>query len=161
MLFCVKKHSLYYDIFESPLGALYLTFSGEYLVRISFKKPMQVSFKKGSAPEGFLKELKDYFHGVNSSFKQKIKFLDATEFDKKVWHSLKEIPFGETRTYKWIAQQIGNPKAVRAVGRALSRNPMPIVIPCHRVIESNGSIGGFSEGVDIKIRLLKMEYYSK
>ncbi|MBI4688555.1 MAG: methylated-DNA--[protein]-cysteine S-methyltransferase [Nitrospirae bacterium] len=143
------------------MGTLYLTFSGEYLVGVSFKKPIRVSFKKTSAPESFLKELKDYFQGVNSSFSQKIKFLDATEFDEKVWNSLKEIPFGETRTYKWIARQIGNPKAVRAVGRALSRNPMPIVIPCHRVIESNGSIGGFSEGVDIKVRLLEMEYYSK
>jgi O-6-methylguanine DNA methyltransferase len=87
--------------------------------------------------------------------------LIGTEFERKVWAALNEIPFGETRTYKWIAEKIGNPAAVRAVGRALSKNPIPIVIPCHRVIESDGSIGGYSSGVNIKKRLLELEYYSK
>jgi len=74
---------------------------------------------------------------------------------------LKEIPFGQTRSYKWVAEKVGKPAAVRAVGRALSKNPVPIVVPCHRVIESDGSIGGYSSGVRRKRRLLEMEYYSK
>ncbi|MBI4654573.1 MAG: methylated-DNA--[protein]-cysteine S-methyltransferase [Nitrospirae bacterium] len=157
----MKKSSLFYDIFESPVGTLYLIFSGEFLVRISFKKPSRIAFRKNSAPENFIKELNNYFHGGDSSFSQKIKFLNATEFDKKVCNCLTEIPFGETRTYKWVAERIGNPKAVRAVGKALSRNPLLIVLPCHRVIESDGSIGGYSSGVNIKRRLLEMEYYAK
>lgn len=155
------KSSLFYDIFEGPFGTLYLTFSGGFLVRVSFKKPALVAFKKDSAPKSFIEELRGYFQGADRGFSQKVKFLNATEFDKKVWGCLKEIPAGETRTYKWIAEEIGAPKAVRAVGRALSRNPFLIVLPCHRVIESDGSIGGYSSGVNIKRRLLEMEYYSK
>ena len=88
-----------------------------------------------------------------------IVLMRGTEFDHRVWLTLKEIPFGETRTYKWLAERIGKPKASRAVGQALGRNPIPILLPCHRIIESDGSIGGFSGGVDIKRRLLDIEYY--
>jgi methylated-DNA-[protein]-cysteine S-methyltransferase len=140
---------------------LYLIFSGNLLSGISFRKPSGVPFKKGSAPEGFIKELTSYFNGSVSDFSQKIKLLAGTDFEKKVWTALKEIPFGETRTYKWVAEKTGSPAATRAVGRALSKNPVPIVIPCHRVIESDGAIGGYSSGVNKKRRLLEMEYYAK
>ncbi len=155
------KSSLYYDIFESPIGSLYLIFSKNVLAGISFKKPIQIAFKKGSAPESFRKELNGYFRGLNSGFSQKIKFLEGSDFEKKVWSCLKGIPFGRMRTYKWIAEKIGNPSAARAVGQALSKNPIPIVVPCHRIIESDGSIGGYSSGVNIKRRLLELEYYSE
>ncbi len=157
----MSKSSVFYDIFESPIGSLYLIFSSKLLTGISFKKPLQIAFKKGSAPEGFVKELEDYFQGIDNDFSQKIKFLKGTDFEKKVWSCLKNISFGETKTYKWIAEKIGSPSATRAVGQALSRNPLPIVLPCHRIIESDGSIGGFSSGVNIKRRLLELEYYSK
>lgn len=157
----MSKSSVFYDIFESPVGSLYLIFSGKSLTDISFKKPHQTAFKKGSAPKSFTKELKDYFQGVDRGFSQEIKFLKGTDFEKKIWSCIKDIPFGETRTYKWIAEKIGNPSATRAVGQALSRNPILIVLPCHRIIESNGSTGGYSSGVNIKIRLLEMEYYTK
>ncbi len=154
------KFSTYYDIYESPVGLIYLIFSGKSLVGISFRKPAQTAFKKASASRLFLNELKDYFQGKNSGFSQKIKFLEGTDFEKKVWLRLKNIPFGETKTYKWLSEKIGNPSATRAVGRALSKNPVPIVLPCHRVIESDGSIGGYSSGVNIKRRLLEIEYYA-
>jgi methylated-DNA-[protein]-cysteine S-methyltransferase len=157
----MSKSSLFYDIFESPIGMLYLIFSGKLLAEISFKKPAQIPFKKSHASKNFIKELEDYFQGSCRDFIQEIKFLKGTDFDKKVWLCLKDIPFGETRTYKWVAEKIGNPLATRAVGQALSRNPVPIVLPCHRVIESHGSIGGYSLGVNIKRRLLEMEYYKK
>ncbi|MEW6599938.1 MAG: methylated-DNA--[protein]-cysteine S-methyltransferase [Nitrospirota bacterium] len=157
----MSKLSLSYDIFDSPVGRLYLIFSGRLLSGVSFEKPRHVPFKKGAAPEGFLKELTGYFSGATGVFKQQIKFLTGTEFERKVWAALAEIPFGETRSYKWVAEKTGNSAAVRAVGRALSKNPVPIVIPCHRVIESDGSIGGYSSGVDVKRRLLEMEYYAK
>ena len=86
--------------------------------------------------------------------------MEGTDFEKKVWLALKEIPYGEARTYKWLSEKIGSPKASRAVGQALGRNPISIVLPCHRIIESDGSIGGYSSGVDIKRRLLEMEYYN-
>ena len=153
--------SLFFDIFDSPFGPLFLIFSGRFLSGISFGKPLNTPFKKGAAPESFIRELRSYFSVANSGFKQEVKFLTGTDFEKKVWVALTEIPFGETRTYKWVAEKIGKPSAARAVGRALSKNPIPIVIPCHRVIESDGSLGGYSSGVDIKRRLLEMEYYAK
>lgn len=157
----MNKPSLFYDIYESPLGTLYLLFAGKSLAGVSFKKPAQTAFKKGAAPKNFIRELNAYFQGTRCVFTLKIKFLEGTDFEKKVWLCLKDIPFGETRTYKWAAEKIGSPSATRAVGQALSKNPIPIVLPCHRIIESDGSIGGYSSGVNIKRRLLEMEYYSK
>jgi methylated-DNA-[protein]-cysteine S-methyltransferase len=147
-----------YDTFESSIGTLYLLFAGEILRGISFKKPRE-SLRKGKAPSWTKKELKEYFENGLGKFSQKIGFTKGTEFEKKVWLTLKEIPYGETKTYKWLAEKIGNPNATRAVGQALSRNPLPIILPCHRIIESDGSIGGYSAGVDVKRRLLEIEYY--
>ena len=79
------KSSASYDIYASPVGTLYLIFSGRSLTGIAFKKPPQIAFKKGSAPGTFLNELKDYFRGMNNGFNQKIKFLEGTDFEKKVW----------------------------------------------------------------------------
>ena len=157
----MKIPSLCYDFFESPVGTLFLIFSGKSLVKISFEKPSDIAFKKGVASTSFIKELASYFNGSGAGFSQQIKFLTGTDFERKVWTSLKDIPYGETRTYKWIAEKAGNPSATRAAGRALSKNPVPIVLPCHRVIESDGSVGGYSSGINIKIRLLELEYYSK
>ncbi len=157
----MNKPSVSYDIFESPVGKLYIIFSGKVLVGVSFSKPSGVSFKDGAATKSFMKELTLYFKGSKSKFIQKTKFLTGTEFEKKVWNALTKIPFGETRSYKWVAEKIGNPAATRAVGGALSKNPIPVVVPCHRVIESDGSIGGFASGVETKRRLLDLEYYAK
>ncbi|RJR17609.1 MAG: methylated-DNA--[protein]-cysteine S-methyltransferase [Nitrospiraceae bacterium] len=157
----MSKPSLCYDVFDSPVGTLYLVFSGRQLTGVSFDKPERVPYKKGAAPGSFIKELADYFGGVPCVFNQEIKFLTGTDFEKKVWTAIMEVPFGETRSYKWVAAKTGSPAAVRAVGRALSKNPVPVIIPCHRVIESDGSIGGYSSGVDVKRRLLDMEYYAE
>ncbi len=157
----MKQFSVSYDIFESPVGKLYLEFSGKMLVGVSFRKPAGVPFKEGAAAKSFIIELSLYFKGSKSKFSQKTKFLTGTEFEQKVWNALRKIPFGETRSYKWVAEKIGKPAAVRAVGRALLKNPIPVVVPCHRVIESDGSIGGFASGVETKRRLLDLEYYAK
>jgi len=157
----MNKPSLFYDLFESTVGTLFLIFSGRLLAGVSFEKPSDIAFKKGAAPGSFIKELASYFQSSNAGFSQQIKFVTGTDFERKVWLSLRDIPYGETRTYKWIAEKAGNPSATRAAGRALSKNPTPIVLPCHRVIESDGSVGGYSSGINIKIRLLELEYYSK
>lgn len=153
--------TLFFDVFESPIGNLYLIFSGSSLVGLSFEKPHGVHFKKGNAPVLVKKELSEYFEKGREEFTHGIGFNRGTDFDRKVWLTLKEVPYGETRTYKWLAERIGNPQAYRAVGQALSRNPIPIILPCHRIIESDGSIGGYSSGIDIKRRLLEIEYYTK
>ena len=148
----------FYDIFESPIGSLYLIFQAKNLRGISFKKPGEI-IRRGSAPPLIRKELRQYFDNGLDEFTQPVLLSKGTEFEKTVWLALKEIPYGETRTYKWLSEKIGKPAASRAVGQALSRNPIPIVLPCHRVIESDGSLGGYSAGVQIKTRLLDMEYY--
>lgn len=82
---------------------------------------------------------------------------NLTSFQKKVYKAILEVPKGQTRTYKWVAGKIGNPKAVRAVGTALKRNPYTIIVPCHRVIRSDGKMGGYAKGIQKKIELLKKE----
>lgn len=81
----------------------------------------------------------------------------GTSFQQKVWRALTKIPFGQTRSYAWVAQKIGKPKASRAVGAACGANPVPVVIPCHRVVASDGSLGGFGGGLPMKRRLLAVE----
>jgi methylated-DNA-[protein]-cysteine S-methyltransferase len=105
-----------------------------------------------------LKErLKAYFSHERVSFPDELDLSGATSFQKQVWQQTRLIPYGETRSYLWVAEQIKRPKAARAVGQALGRNPFPIIVPCHRVIASDGGLGGFSGGLEMKKRLLEME----
>lgn len=155
-----SRSQFFYDTFESPLGTLYLIFNGKFLNELSFTRPLWM-LKKDYPSSLIKKELREYFEKGREEFTQKTAFIKGTEFDKRVWLTLKEIPYGDTRTYRWLAERLGRPTACRAVGRSLSRNPLPIIYPCHRIIESNGSIGGYSAGVEIKRRLLDLEYYFK
>lgn len=107
--------------------------------------------------ETFLTELDDYFSLKSGAFSTPAHFTSGTPFQTKVWNELMKIPAGETRSYSQIAEAIGHPRAYRAVGSANGRNPLPILIPCHRVINSNGSLGGYSSGVEIKKTLLDLE----
>jgi methylated-DNA-[protein]-cysteine S-methyltransferase len=101
--------------------------------------------------------LQCYFNGEKASFADKLDLNGATAFYRDVWNATRSIPYGETRTYAWVAQQIGNPRASRAVGGALARNPLPIIVPCHRVVASNGTLGGFGGGLPLKKRLIELE----
>jgi methylated-DNA-[protein]-cysteine S-methyltransferase len=101
--------------------------------------------------------LQRYFYGEEASFPDSLDLSGATDFQKAVWNATRSIPYGGIRTYTWVAQQIGSSHACRAVGGALARNPFPIIVPCHRVIASNGNPGGFSGGLALKKRLLKLE----
>ena len=102
------------------------------------------------------KQLSEYFAGSRTKFTVKLN-LQGTDFQKRVWNCLLKIPFGQTRSYKEIAKLSGSPAAVRAVGGAVGKNPVGIIVPCHRVIGSNGSLTGFAHGLQIKSRLLKLE----
>ncbi len=160
---------IYYSFFDS-------SFLKRVFVASSEKGICMVDFHKSE--EEFLKRLKRRFHGevIRNDRKNKDVLLQikkylrgelkkfsckldlrGTHFQKKVWLALKNIPFGQTRSYKEIAKAIGHPKAYRAVGNANGRNPIPLIIPCHRVIESNGGFGGFGHGVWLKRKLINFE----
>lgn len=147
----------YYLKYNSPLGELYLIEEENFLVEINFyNAPKDTIEKETSFLIKCRNELAEYFNKERKEFTIPIK-LKGTDFQKKVWNSLLKIPFGETRSYKDIAIDIGNPKASRAVGMANNRNPLPIIVPCHRVIGSNKKLIGYGGGLDKKIFLLELE----
>ncbi len=102
-------------------------------------------------------KLRGYLAGKPVVFSEELDLSGATPFQRQVWTQARQIPRGESRSYGWIASRMGKPAACRAVGQALGRNPLPVVIPCHRVLAAGGGIGGFSGGLDIKERLLDLE----
>ncbi len=108
----------------------------------------------GDLPERFRR----YWQGEAIAFADKIDLSGATGFEQRVWQAVQSIRYGETRSYKWVALKIGCPQASRAVGQTLAKNPLPIVVPCHRVIASNGNLGGFSGGAEMKKYLLHLEH---
>ena len=102
-------------------------------------------------------ELSEYFHGKRAFFSVPVDLSQAPAFQRKVLAAARRIPFGEVRPYAWVAQRIGHPRAVRAVGTALGRNPVPFIVPCHRVLQTGGGLGGYLFGTDVKSRLLSLE----
>lgn len=107
--------------------------------------------------DDLIERLRIYFAGHKITFSDKLDLSGATPFQRQVWEITRLIPYGETRSYTWVAEQIKQPGAMRAVGQALSRNPLPIIVPCHRVLTINGKLGGYSGGVEMKRYLLWLE----
>jgi methylated-DNA-[protein]-cysteine S-methyltransferase len=103
------------------------------------------------------RDLRDYFEGRPVEFRYPLDLAGATPFQRAVWRALRRIPYGQTRSYAKIARAVGRPRAFRAVGAACGNNPLPLLIPCHRVVASNGKIGGFSSGLRWKKYLLALE----
>ena len=101
--------------------------------------------------------LQRYFAGEAVKFPDKLDLRNATVFERTVWDAVRSIPYGETRSYAWVADRAGKPRAFRAVGQAMARNRFPIIVPCHRVIAADGSLGGFSGGLELKRSLLALE----
>jgi O-6-methylguanine DNA methyltransferase len=158
--------TLFYLRTPSPVGPLFLAASTKGLVRLEFEARMlrlnpnttQLHESKSTlAP--YWRELNEYFSGQRREFSFPLD-LRGTEFQLACWHALLEIPYGETRSYRDIAQAIGHPHAYRAVGMSNNRNPVAIVVPCHRVIASSGSLCGYGGGLDIKRKLLDLEQAS-
>lgn len=150
--------SLHFQYLDSPLGRLRLVAEGKSLQRIEFEGQHKADGEEMTSPvlKECKKQLAEYFRGDRHDFALD---LDAagTAFQHRVWQALQTIPYGELRSYRDIAEQTGNGKAVRAVGAANGKNPLPIVVPCHRVIGSNGSLTGFAGGLTAKRILLEME----
>jgi methylated-DNA-[protein]-cysteine S-methyltransferase len=107
--------------------------------------------------DDLMERLKVYFSGGKAAFPDELDLSGATRFQREVWEATRLIPYGETRSYLWVAEQIKKPKAARAVGQALGRNPLAIIVPCHRVIASDGTLGGFGGGLEMKKHLLYLE----
>jgi methylated-DNA-[protein]-cysteine S-methyltransferase len=151
-----------YSWFESPIGPLLLAGSDDGLRLVSFSagrhaKEVDPQWQEDpGAFEEVVGQLKAYFAGQRTSFELPL-VLVGTDFQKKVWMALREIPYGKTVSYKELAGAIGRPKAVRAVGAANGANPIPIIIPCHRVIGNDGSLTGFGGGLPLKKKLLELE----
>lgn len=117
-----------------------------------------VTEEQSSAMFGDLpNRLRWYLEGKPVDFPDKLDLAEATHFQYDVWRLVRNIPYGETRSYGWVASRLGLPKAARSVGQALGRNPLPIIVPCHRVIKSDGRLGGFGGGVGIKELFLRLE----
>ena len=161
---------LRYLIFNTSLGWVGISGSRDGLRRLVLPQPSPEEafrllnegiLKQNEAEAGSFGDLperiRDYLSGKPVSFPDKLDLSKASPFQRSVWQKEQSIPYGETRTYAWVAAELGMPKAARAVGQALARNPLPIVIPCHRVICSNGNLGGFSGGLGWKQRLLEIE----
>lgn len=148
----------------SPVGALKLVANGSRLVAILWENDKPGRVRLGPMTEASdnpilirtAEQLGEYFTGVRQRFDLELEF-SGTVFQKTVWAALLTIPFGETRSYRQIAEQIGNPSAVRAVGAANGKNPISIIAPCHRVIGASGKLTGFAAGLETKQWLLTLE----
>jgi len=146
----------YQSTIKNDFGIITITFSDEGLHTIFLNKDNENILFELSKKNEYLMQLKEYFAGIRKHFDLPL-ILIGTPFQRKVWEYIQHIPYGETQTYNEVAQGIGHPNAQRAVGNALHVNPIPIVVPCHRVIRSDGGLGGFGLGIDVKQKLLDFE----
>lgn len=145
----------YYD---SPIGMLEIKEVDGAIVAIDFiDKDLLEKETLSDEIEKCKNELKEYFNGDRRDFTVKIDFLKGTDFQRSVWKSLRNIEYGKTVSYKDIAENIGNSKAVRAVGGANNKNPIMIIVPCHRVIGKNGKLTGYAGGLEAKEYLINLE----
>lgn len=166
----LTNETVFYTVFKNPIGLTGLAASKKGLIRLTSKVPNEKAFEKllvnslgfqvEKNPKHF-KPLVDQFHlyfkGQLSSFDFPLDLRLGTPFQQKVWKGLLKIPYGKTRSYKWLAKTIKSPDSARAVGNANGKNPLSIIIPCHRVIRENGDLGGYTGGVQIKRFLLGLE----
>jgi methylated-DNA-[protein]-cysteine S-methyltransferase len=145
---------------DSPLGPLRLVSNGSGLTAIEFPGRHRPTADQCEGSDAVLRQarqqLQEYFSGTRREFELPLA-ATGTAFQQRVWQALTDIPYGELRSYSDLARHIGKPQAVRAVGAANGRNPLPIVVPCHRVIGSDGSLTGFAGGLAAKQLLLEME----
>ena len=161
---------VYYSRFDSPFGHVFVASTPKGICLVSFSKITEAKFlsllrkrfqkdiiRNDKVLANVRKGLLDYFNGCPVRFKVPLDLSIGTQFQRKVWRKVREIPYGELRSYKWVARSIGRAHASRAVGNAVGRNPVAPIVPCHRVVCSDGTLGGYSSGVAIKKRLLNLE----
>ena len=164
-----KPGELRYITFETTTGWVGILGSRRGLVRTTLPQssaeearrllgePVRYAEPTDHGFDSLIACFRSYFEGNKIDFPERLDPGDATPFQLRVWEIARLIPYGATRSYRWLAERLGNPKAARAVGGALAQNPLPIIIPCHRVVGKNGDLGGFSAGIEVKRRLLELE----
>ncbi|OOM43349.1 methylated-DNA--protein-cysteine methyltransferase, constitutive [Clostridium beijerinckii] len=152
---CIMENVYYYN---TKIGKISIVENGTAIIKICFinKDELNIEGNETELLRKAIKQLEEFFEGERNCFDLPLA-PKGTEFQRKVWSALQEIPFGETRSYGEIAKIVGNEKAARAVGLANNKNPIPIIIPCHRVIGANGKLVGYAGGLNIKEKLLKIE----
>ncbi len=151
----MENTDIFYQYLEFPLGYVLVKADNKKVLEIRFLKEKQLD-RQNDITRLCVQQLKEYFSGKRRDFTCPF-WLKGTDFRLKVWQATMQIPWGKVITYKNLAMSIGNPRSYRAVANALGANPLPIIVPCHRVIASDGTIGGYSPGVEIKKWLLTLE----
>ena len=143
--------------YKKGLGIIKISYE-EKITKIELVDSINGINEKSKITDKLIEELEEYLKGVRKDFTiYGLTCLKGTDFQKRVWQELLNIPYGQTKTYKEIAKAIGNEKAVRAVATAIGKNPLMIIIPCHRVIGSDGKLRGYAYGVGVKEKLLSLE----
>jgi len=155
----LSQHERIHHYHSKAVGWLELRVGDKGLRSISFisKPAIQQSSEIDPLTARVIKELDDYFAGKSERFSVPLDPLEGTSFQRKVWDQLQQIPYGQILSYGDVAKAVGNPRGARAVGLANKRNCIPIIIPCHRVIRTNGDLGGYDSGLHIKKILLELE----
>ncbi|MEA2531548.1 MAG: methylated-DNA-[protein]-cysteine S-methyltransferase [Thermomicrobiales bacterium] len=159
-----------YGRIDSPIGPLFIAASDAGVCEIGFgSSETEATFQHHLQERGFrpvpdwnavagvARQLREYFGGERDRFEVPLDFSGVSPFTRSVLTATAEVPYGRLSTYRHIAQQVGRPSATRAVGNALGRNPIPVIVPCHRIVRSDASLGGYTGGLEIKERLLSLE----
>ena len=145
-----------YDYLETTLGLMEIVCEDEFLIGLKLVLEKNHRVNENKTSREVKSQILEYLNGSRKTFSVPFK-LNGTDFQKKVYEETLKIPYGNTKTYEEIANSIGNPKSMRAVGMALGKNPIWIIMPCHRVIGKNNKLTGFAGGIDKKLSLLKLE----
>ncbi len=165
----VGSFGVYLSVLETRLGSIGVAYSDRGIVSLQLPRPTEErawrelhsvfpdGVRRAEVPPAIARELRDYAEGRCKAFNLPVDLSETRPFQRAVLTAIAKIPFGETRSYGWVARAIGKPGAARAVGQALHTNPIPIIIPCHRVVASNGKLGGYGGGLPMKIKLLRLE----
>ncbi len=159
---------MFYTAFDTSAGWMGIIGSALGLIHVTLPQTSEQEAGRSlgdlecatSVPQRFesvIGRFRAYFDGREVDFPDRLDLSVATSFQRRVWQAARLIPYGETRSYGWVASKTGRPKASRAVGQALGRNPLPVIVPCHRVLAADGGIGGFSGGIEAKRFLLSLE----
>lgn len=143
--------------YNSNIGIIKLTYEGNTLLKLDIVNEIELPNEKNEFTDKIFSQIQEYLEGKRKNFENINLKLTGTDFQLKVWNEIKKIPYGKISTYKEVAILIGNEKACRAVGNALNKNPIPIIIPCHRIVGSSGDLTGFAYGVDLKKKLIELE----
>lgn len=149
-----------YGLYDCPLGKLVIGWEAGHIVSLKLVDSADHNHNPSPASDLAAQQISAYLDGIRKDFDFPVS-LSGTPFQMDVWQALRQIPYGETRTYGEIASMIGNPKALRAVGMACNRNPLWIVIPCHRVVGKHQALTGYAGGLELKRVLLELEQCNK